>query len=92
MKFKKQKVKIEEKKEDDFELPFFWVTLAEEEKHILDNGPDEDAFLTAVEKGDVNTFMELLEKKERVWLNLECKDGNGMSALRIAISQGYSGN
>ena len=52
MKFKKEKVKIKEKKEEeDFELPFFWVTLAEEEKHILDNGPDEDAFLTAVEKG-----------------------------------------
>ncbi len=36
--------------------------------------------------------MEMLAKKEQIWLNIECKDTNGMSAMRIAIAQGYAGN
>ncbi|XP_072049390.1 short transient receptor potential channel 5-like [Amphiura filiformis] len=67
-----------------------YVTLCQAEEHILDNGEEEEEFLSAVEKGDINTFMEMLEKKEQIWLNIECKDSNGMSALRIAITQGYA--
>ena len=69
----------------------FYVTLAEQESHVLENGEEEEQFLTAVEKGDVHIFMDLLAKKEEILLNIECKDSNGMSALRIAIAEGYAG-
>ena len=64
--------------------------MVEPEIPIL-HGDEEEEFLSAIEKGDINTFMEMLMKKEEIWLNLECKDANGKTALKLGIAQGYSG-
>ena len=65
--------------------------LVEPEDEVLENGEEEEQFLSAIHKGDINTFMDMLNRKEEIYLNLECKDANGKSALRIAIAEGYSG-
>ena len=65
--------------------------IVEPEDEVLENGEEEEQFLAAIHKGDINTFMDMIQRAEEIWLNLECKDANGKSALKIAIAEGYSG-
>ncbi len=51
----------------------------------------EDQFLAAVKKGEVSSVNEILDKRDELDLNINCKDANGQSALNIAIMEGNLG-
>ena len=65
--------------------------IAEPEDDVLENGEEEEEFLAAIQKGNINIFMDMIQRKDELYLNIECKDTNGFTALRIAIAEGYSG-
>lgn len=54
-------------------------------------GRFEQEFLTAVIKGEVSAVNDLLEKRDELDLNINCRDASGKSALRIAITEGNLG-
>ena len=51
----------------------------------------EEQFLTAVRKGEVSNVNEILDRRDELDFNINCRDGNGMSALNIAITEGNLG-
>ncbi|XP_072049788.1 LOW QUALITY PROTEIN: short transient receptor potential channel 1-like [Amphiura filiformis] len=48
----------------------------------------EDQLLAAVKKGEVSSVNELIDRRDEIDLNINCKDINGQSALNIAITEG----
>ena len=51
----------------------------------------QEQFLTSARDGNISVFMDFLNRKNEIGLDLEYQDSNGHTVLKIAIEEGYSG-
>ena len=51
----------------------------------------EEQFMTTIENGNVKEFMDMINQKEELNLNIEYVNSNGQTPMRLAIESGYAG-
>ena len=56
-----------------------------------DHIPVEEQFMTAIESGNVNDFMDIINQKEKLNLDIEYVNDNGQTPMRLAIASGHAG-
>ena len=56
-----------------------------------DNANIQEDFIQSIREGNMNVFIDMLNRRDEIGLDLQHRDDNGHTVLRIAIDEGYSG-
>ena len=51
----------------------------------------EEQLMTAIESGNVSNFMDIINHKEELNLDIEYENDNGQTPMRLAIALGHAG-